>query len=118
KTGKRCLFVTRVRGYKREPFPPARTTPFILYAFSLRWKELPSALMLPQALHPLDDKIPVSQRVQDIRYGRSSFLRCLETVLLTWNTPNDFVSGNKMQRLCSVARYVSRETRHLKRGLF
>jgi hypothetical protein len=21
--------VTRVRGYKREPFPPARTTPFI-----------------------------------------------------------------------------------------
>src|SRR5215471_5514700 len=28
-TGSRCLLVTRVRGYKREPVPPGRMTPFI-----------------------------------------------------------------------------------------
>ncbi len=27
--GRRCLFVMRVSGYRREPVPPARSTPFI-----------------------------------------------------------------------------------------
>src|SRR5882724_13211573 len=45
-----------------------------LYGFSLRWKKLPVALMLPQAPESSGDKIRVSQRVQDSRYGRSSFL--------------------------------------------
>ena len=26
--GSRCLFVMRVKGYRREPVPPARMTPF------------------------------------------------------------------------------------------
>ena len=28
-TGRRCLFVMRVSGSRRDPVPPARTTPFI-----------------------------------------------------------------------------------------
>src|SRR6266542_1339055 len=45
-----------------------------LYGFSLRSKA-PVVLMLPQAPESSGDKIRVSQRVQDSRYGRSSFLR-------------------------------------------
>lgn len=29
--GSRCLFVTRVSGFRRLPLPPARTTPFIIF---------------------------------------------------------------------------------------
>src|ERR1700745_1895467 len=35
-TGNRCLFVTRVSGFRRLPAPPARTTPFMYAPFSLR----------------------------------------------------------------------------------
>src|SRR6266404_8660857 len=63
-----------------------------LYGFSLRWKELPVALMLPQAPESSGDKIRVSQRVQDSRYGRSSFLRYLERA---FEMQHAFVQGAK-----------------------
>jgi hypothetical protein len=36
--GSKCLLVTRVRGFKRLPVPPARTTPFIM-SLLLPWAE-------------------------------------------------------------------------------
>src|SRR5882724_2502458 len=62
-----------------------------LYGFSLRWKELPVALMLPQAPESSGDKIRVSQRVQDSRYGRSSFLRYPNGA---FNNEHAFVRGS------------------------
>src|SRR5437899_239049 len=46
KTGRRCLFVTSVRGRRREPVPPARMMPFIYITLYFPWILSPLSLLL------------------------------------------------------------------------
>src|SRR6266436_2794316 len=61
--GSKCLFVTRVNGFRRLPIPPARTTPFIsaiLQVFpSLDRLRVP-ALRSPQPVAPCVESHPIS----------------------------------------------------------
>src|SRR5688500_10726345 len=54
KTGSRCLFVTSVSGNRRDPLPPASTTPF-------------SAMLPPDVRKVSADGRPMADRISDPR---------------------------------------------------